>query len=216
MTIHMPMHVAVSAVGALADAGDYLLGALILTTGRKPVELLALTVGDLGPDGLSIRSGRGLRIPADLRPDLEGYLRKVRTLYEADARQLNLAGFDRQADGLRWVDMPLFPGCTPPERTGRRLSRSRSRQPRLRAARSEQAFLDRFREAALAIGWRHPVHAHTLRHAYARQRLDYGVSVEELQDELGHQDLMTTLLYIQSLRGDGLVFTPTPRPSIAA
>jgi integrase len=215
MTITMPMHIAVSTVGALADLGDYLLGALMLTTGRKPGELLALKVGDLGPDGMSIRSGRGLRIPAELREDLNRYLRTVRAIYEEDARALNLAGFDRHTVGLRWVDMPLFPGTQPPQRPARRLGRSPSRPLRLRTARSEQDLLNRFREAALAIGWRYPVHAHTLRHVYARQRLDHGVTIEALQEELGHNDLMTTLLYVQSLSGKGLTFT-SPASSLLA
>ena len=215
MNLTMPLDTALNVVGRLENQGDYLLGALMLTTGAKLSDLLKLTVGNLSPGNRTVRGPVSVTVPTELLEDLTAYLTTLRGRYEADARSLRLSGFDRQRAGLRWLDMPLFPrdGVHPPKI---------SRKPgavthaALRPAREEADFVSTLQQAAFASGWRGRVHSHTLRHVFAQSRVEQGVPVEALQADLGHRDLMTTLLYLQSLTGNGLSFTPAYAAPLAA
>lgn len=59
----------------------------------------------------------------------------------------------------------------------------------------------------------HKVTAHTLRHSYAMQMLRSGVNVRTLQQLLGHEDIDTTMIYLQQSTDDALEearkFSPT-------
>jgi len=50
-------------------------------------------------------------------------------------------------------------------------------------------------------GW-HTVHPHELRYTYARRMYEAGMKPEAIQQNLGHEDLKTTMLYIGELDGD--------------
>lgn len=60
----------------------------------------------------------------------------------------------------------------------------------------------------------HKVTAHTLRHSYAMQMLRSDVNIRTLQQLLGHEDLDTTLVYLQQSTDDALEearkFSPAP------
>lgn len=63
----------------------------------------------------------------------------------------------------------------------------------------------------------HKVTAHTLRHSYAMQMLRSGVDIRTLQELLGHEELDTTLIYLQQSTEDTLEearrFSPYPSES---
>jgi site-specific recombinase XerD len=50
---------------------------------------------------------------------------------------------------------------------------------------------------AKASGVKKEVHTHTLRHSYATHLLEDGMDIITLKDLLGHQNLETTLEYLQ-------------------
>lgn len=208
MNISLTVTEAIELVGRLPRDADYLLAALMLSTGARLPDLLTARVGDLSPRHDVLHGNAKLAIPPDLQADLARHLDRVRTLYERDAGRLGLSGFDRRTPGLRWADMPLFPDeDARPKKTG---------QPALRPARGEGDVVRSLQDVADALGWNRLIQSNTLRHAYARAKLEEGMPVEALQARLGHRDLMTTLLYIQSLVGRGLAFTRAPETALAA
>ncbi|HMO50136.1 MAG TPA: tyrosine-type recombinase/integrase [Kiritimatiellia bacterium] len=70
-----------------------------------------------------------------------------------------------------------------------------------------------WRAAAKSVGYYGPIHSNTLRLFAAKARWEQGSSIQELHDMLGHRDLMTTLLLVQSLDERGLRFAGAPSHS---
>jgi integrase/recombinase XerD len=48
---------------------------------------------------------------------------------------------------------------------------------------------------AVATGITKDIHPHTLRHSYASELLEDGLTIREVQDLLGHADVSTTMIY---------------------
>ena len=76
---------------------------------------------------------------------------------------------------------------------------SGERRVRPLSARSVQAALKRL---AVRAGIEKRVHPHGLRHAHAVGLLERGLSVYDIQQQLGHADLGTTAVYLQGLAGE--------------
>lgn len=53
------------------------------------------------------------------------------------------------------------------------------------------------KQVARAAGVKKEVHVHTLRHSYATHLLEDGMDIMTLKDLLGHQNIETTLEYLQ-------------------
>jgi site-specific recombinase XerD len=51
--------------------------------------------------------------------------------------------------------------------------------------------------AEVAAGVKKEVHVHTLRHSYATHLLEDGMDIMTLKDLLGHQNIETTMEYLQ-------------------
>ena len=164
--------------------------------GLRAAEACALDLQDVEPDE-TVEAG-AFRVfiaqPKGANPSKRADGRRVK------AKPPRHLGLDPHGGAVlvRWIQKrgdapgPLFPS-----RTGRRLQTSSLRQllPMLG------------RRAGIA----RRVHAHALRHTYARELYDEGVGVREIQVLLGHGSLNTTEIYLKSIGADRAIKTTMRR-----
>lgn len=169
--------------------------------GLRLKELLELRVQDVDLERgiLTVRHGKGDRdrqgvIPRVLRGRLEEHLDARRALWESDLRE-GFAKVDLPTPSGRvpkvsidWEWQHLF-GASQPLRhpvTGE-LRRWRPMETLVR---------QKLREAAARAGIVGRVHPHLLRHCFATHLLEAGVPIQQIQEQLGHANLQTTMIYL--------------------
>jgi integron integrase len=197
---------------------NWIVAGLLYGAGLRLSECLELRVKDLDFDRrqIVVRRGKGdkdraVPLPALVVPALEGHLRRVREMFEADQR----AGVG---------------GVTLPDSLGRKYPNA-SREwpwqfvfPAARVCRDPRwGGPNRFhlhetaiqREVAAAVrraGLGKRVSCHTFRHSFATHLLEDGYDIRTVQELLGHRDVSTTMVYTHVLeRGAMGVRSPADR-----
>ncbi|MGA1193211.1 MAG: tyrosine-type recombinase/integrase [Kiritimatiellia bacterium] len=167
---------------------------LMLETGAKLSELQDLRVRDLQLDrGQLQRNGRAWPLSDGLQEALADYLRLIlRPAFE----QLKRKSGQQMFSATR-----LFPAW---------LLDGQESAP-LDAFVSTADFVSALQSAASASGYSGRVHSNTLRLVTARSWLEQGMAIPALHETLGHRDLMTTLLLVQTLQQGGLSFLAAGR-----
>lgn len=169
--------------------------------GLRLMELLELRVLDLDleRDILTVKHGKGdhdrqLIIPKVLRQQVAEHLDRRKMLWESDL-----------ANGFAFTDMPNPKGG--PARTvhdwewqhvfpSTRPMRHPSTGELRRWRPLETLVRDALREAATKVGITGRVHPHLLRHCYATHLLEAGIPIQQIQEQLGHARLQTTMIYL--------------------
>lgn len=169
--------------------------------GLRLMELLELRVQDIDLDRsiLTIRHGKGGQDRQALLPRLlQGAL--ARHLEQRRAQWLS--DFD---DGFAAVDLPNPLGGKTRSTTDWRWQHVFGALRPLRHPESgelrrwrplEIVVRSELREAAQRVGIVGRVHPHLLRHCFATHLLEAGVSIQQIQMQLGHARLQTTLIYL--------------------
>ena len=164
---------------------------------------------DLGRQSLVVRSGNGksdrwLALPRSLVAPIGARIQEVRQSHLAAAGRgggstaLPVSLARKQPGAVRdWRWSWLFPAA----RDAYDLKlRRRVRHP-MHATTVQRALV----AAALRAGVNKRVTAHMFRHSFATHLLRAGLDIRTVQKQLGHQDVSTTMIYLQVLdRGLGL------------
>jgi site-specific recombinase XerD len=163
---------AACADGTLAGVRDAALIALLLGCGLRRAELVALDVGDVGEEGVVVRSGKGRKqrvvpLPSGTRHALEDWL---------TARRVNTEQLCIYAETA-----PLF--------------LSLDRRPQYRGKRiTDQTVLTVVLRRAAQAGVA-DLSPHDFRRTYLSQLLDLGVDLSVAQQLAGHASITTTARY---------------------
>mgnify|MGYP003602325920 FL=1 len=144
------------------------------------------------------RAGRVVAVSTGLASALTAYVAALRPAYEKRTHRLTLLGrFSRPSEPVRFADALLFPVGALDEFSG----------PHFDAPIPSAWFVHALEQAAAECGYTGPVHSNTLRHVCAKRWLVQGLSLAEVNQRLGHRDVMTTMLMAQALQHGGLTFT---------
>ena len=186
--------------------------AVVLDTGLRPEEALALRVRDvcfaeraISVAGESSTPRRIVHMPRRLMSRLRHLLCEVRILHQWDcARGAGWAPvppdweLSRPGSGREFAFQYLFPQPAP---SAELLTGERQRHPLTLGDLNAE-----LRRAAIRAKLSAPVSGYTLRHTYARNLASSGWSVSRLQEHLGQRWTLDTLGYYDAARtGTGLV-----------
>lgn len=162
---------------------------LMLETGAKLASLQDLQVRDVQLDRGQLQlHGRAWPLSRGLQEALADYFREIlRPAFE----QLK-----RGSGKHLFTQIRLFPAW---------LLDGQESAP-LEAYVSTEDFVAALQSAARASGYAGRVHSNTLRLVTARNWLEQGMAIPVLHETLGHRDLMTTLLLVQTLQFGALRF----------
>jgi site-specific recombinase XerD len=201
-------------------SGKYrLLGSLMYGTGARLLESHQLRVKDLDFDLLqiAIRDGKGAKdrwvmLPDRLRPALRRQVSRVEKLHEADRRRgggwAQLPGALDRKDPRAGYDLAwqfLFPAARwSPDPATKRQGRYHLHQTSMQR---------QMKRAVRAAGISKPATCHTLRKSFATEMLRAGYDARSVQKLMGHNDIRTTMDYVQSITDAGLgMRSPLDRP----
>ena len=205
-----------------------LLAQLLYGCGLRLKEGLRLRVQDFNFDEgiLTVRRGKGRKdrtvpLPEVLRDELEEHLARVRHLHDCDLAESydgatmprgSAVNWDRKA--REWPWQYFFPSRELVLITDERLGdfgvatseHETVREPfgplegqRRRSCMDGQAFGKALREAARVAKISKRVTAHVLRHSFASHLLLAGYDIRTIQDLLGHANVQTTMIYLQTV-----------------
>lgn len=188
---------------------------------RIEVDMLRLRLKDIRLEAgmIDIQESKGdksrsLKIPRAILPLLEDQVRRCRIQWRKDSaagiicphpRESLMRKFHRNTFGtLPWYW--LFPS--------RLVHAGPAGKERWHA--TAHGLEKALKRAADALGLIQRVHPHALRHSYATSLLRDGVDIRTIQDQLGHADLKTTEIYLQSagFRGTDSPMDRLPAPSL--
>ena len=201
-------------------SGKYrLLGSLMYGTGARLSESHQLRVKDLDFDlfQIAIRDGKGAKdrwvmLPERLGPALRRQVSRVKELHQDDRHRgggwAQLPGALDRKDPQAGYDLAwqfLFPAS--------RWSHDSATNRMGRYHLNPTAMQRRMKQAARASGITKPVTCHTLRRSFATQMLRAGYDARSVQRLMGHKDIRTTMVYVQSITDAGLgMRSPLDRP----
>ena len=202
----------VLSVGEVQEMFRHLEGTALLMTqllygaGLRIMELMRLRVQDIDFEGKAVyvRSGKGDKdratlLPEAVQPGLRLHLAAVKKLHDEDLA----AGYgdvylpdalERKFPkaGREWKWQYVFPAA------------KRSVDPRSGAVRrhhmSEKVLQMAVPQAVKKAGIAKHASVHTLRHSFATHLLMNGVNIREVQELLGHKNVVTTMIYTHVMR----------------
>jgi integron integrase len=185
---------------------DLLMAKLIYGSGLRLMELARLRVQDIDFDSniIVVRSGKGDKdrttvLPHSIKDDLKKHLESAKAIHEKDLE----AGYGEVylPDALsrkypnaakEWGWQYVFPAS------------KLSVDPRSNKVRrhhvGEKTIQNSVREAVRKAGIAKHATVHTLRHSFATHLLMKGVNLREIQELLGHKNVVTTMVYTHVLR----------------
>lgn len=188
-----------------------LMAKLQYAAGLRVSELLRLRVQDLDlkRNQVVVRCGKGGKdrvapLSEKLIADIEDHLQFVRSLFELDLSNGDLAGVylpealarKHKNAGRDWRWQWLWP------------SREISRDPRSGLLRRHhvlpQVYQAAIRKAGIDAGLNKRITSHTLRHSFATHLLEDGVDIRTVQDLLGHASVETTQIYTHVMQKPGV------------
>lgn len=205
-------------------SGKYrLMGALMYGTGLRIAECLALRVKDVDFDlyQIEVRDGKGgkdrwVMLPEKVAPALRRQVEEVRRTHKADRK-----------DGHGWAQLPGALARKDPK-AGYRLGwqflfpASRLSEDPLtgRLGRHHlhpSAMQRHIKKAANRSGIQKSVTCHTLRRSFATEMLRAGYDVRTVQRLMGHNDVRTTMIYVEAVSDTGVSMrSPLDRPDDGA
>ena len=204
----LPRDVTLRLLAGLPNVAGYptkLVGFMLYGMGLRVSEPLNLRIKDVDLAGsrLTIRGAKGgkdrvVKVPCSVMSQIEGQMKRARVVWEAD----QVIGMPVEVPGLlarkykraplAWQWAWLFPAhrpCPHP-RTGE-IVRYRMHECNVQRA---------FQVSATALGIEGRATPHVMRHCYATHVLEAGANIRDVQEQLGHAHLDTTMIYAH---GDG-------------
>jgi integron integrase len=185
------------------------MASLLYGAGLRLRECLKLRVKDVdfGYCQILVRDAKGGKdrvtmLPGPVVEPLQAHLVRVRALHECDV-----------ADGCGDVELPdalarTYPRA--PYEWGWKFvfpSHKRSVDPRTGAIRRHHVYenylIRGVKYAARAAGIMKHVSCHTLRHSFATHLIENGYDIRTVQELLGHNDVLTTMVYTHVLNKGG-------------
>jgi len=183
---------------------------LLYGTGLRLEECLDLRVKDLDFDRhqIIVRQGKGQKdrvtmLPLAARETLTGHLAEVRRLHEMDlargfGRVVLPFALDRKfrSAPTEWKWQFVFPAT--------RICRDPRFGPPSRYHLHESVMQKAVAHATRAAGITKCVGPHTFRHCFATHLLEDGYDNRTVQEQLGHRDVRTTMIYLHVLQRGAL------------
>jgi integron integrase len=192
------------------DRTYWLIGALLYGSGLRISECLRLRIQDIDFDYVSItvRSGKGNKDRTTTLP---------RQLIDSIKKQMQRAKWDHMQDVSKGI------GVTLPDALARKYPSAPTEWKWYYLFPSLQQCIDKqtgeikrhhiypttpqraIREAVKRAGITKKASAHTFRHSFATHLLEAGADIRTVQQQLGHTDVNTTMVYVHVLESTGKV-----------
>jgi integron integrase len=188
---------------------------LIYGCGLRITECIRLRVKDLDFENKSliVRSGKGNKdrvttLPETLYQQLKNHLQEVKKIHELDLAAGNGSVYMPMALAKKfpnaskeWAWQYVFP------------SKNLSLDPREKIVRrhhiTSRALQNSMSRALKKSGIPKKATIHTLRHSFATHLLQDGYDIRTVQEQLGHKNVQTTMIYLHVLKNlEGRVISP--------
>ncbi|MEM8956166.1 MAG: integron integrase [Verrucomicrobiota bacterium] len=208
-TKYVPQILTREEIGQIAEAMPppyTLLTKLLYGCGLRLTEALTLRVHnfDFEVRILTVHRGKGQKdrtvpLPEVLVSDLRSHLADVRDTYESDLAAgfagafMPVRGSQKKWDQLatQWQWQFFFPA--------KRLTKIKKDNQSRRYHLHSNRFSQLLREAVTSLGTHKKVSAHTFRHSFASHLLMANYDIKTIQEMLGHSDVRTTMIYLQTV-----------------
>ena len=174
--------------------------------GLRVSEVVRLRVQDLDFDHevVMVRSGKGDKdrstiLPASLVKDLRAHLERVHSLHAEDLEKGCGAVWLPNALARKYKNAPVewkWQYAFPAKNLAVDPESGKTRRHHV----SEKSLQKSMRQAACASGITKHATMHTLRHSFATHLLMQGVNIREVQEQLGHKNVETTMIYTHVVR----------------
>lgn len=196
----------VSMVFSEMEGVERLVAQMLYGSGLRLAECLSLRVQSLDFDQLRVtihrgKGGKDRAVPMSkvLVEDLKAQLERCRSLYEEDLAAGFAGAFSPETGSPRvwerrmreWSWQFLFP------QENLTLVPEKSEQRRYHF--HETTFSNRLKAAVRRTRIHKRVTAHTFRHSFASHLLMQGHDIRSIQEVLGHSDIKTTMIYLQTV-----------------